>query len=358
MFKSAVSNVYAKKLSKATPIVYSIKKFATNFQASHVLGAFAEYGSPKNYYAFWSGIDNSTGYGDTDFETFLSASNGPQIQTITDTDTSVVGLPTLFETSIVDAIGPSGNTEKILRFHTKVKSIALGDPAPAQSWYMATRYGAPGNPAPALNEYYYSIHFKLDPILLTVMKDTVTDPRGLQYMAIAEMKTGGYLGDSSAGDYRYKILLVCISPNNFVFDAIGDNVANGLGIVPGVDAYATLNPYWRQDSYPGLVRFGEWLKLEVYLKRPTSFSDITTGITWIAITPVSTGRREVMCNKVGGIQMGVADLPISRLFISGQYSGMPAPIVSECARLEIHDALPFNQGVRSINNVMYDVITS
>ncbi len=358
MYKSAVSNIYSKKLAKPVPIVYSTKKFATNFLPNFTLGAFFLAGSAKNYFAFWTGIDNSTGFGHTDTVSFLSATNGTQLQTITDILTDVDTLPTLFETSIVDAIGPSGSTEKILRFNNKVKSIALGDPAPAQSWLLFTRYGTVSTPPPPLNEYYYSIYIKIDPIVQTVMKDLVTDNRGLNWLSLAEMKTGGYSGNSSAGDYRHGLLITCPSPGVFTYKASGDNIANGLGIVPGVDEYNTLNPYWRQESYPGLVRFGEWLKLEIYIKRPTNHADRSTGITWMAITPISTGRREVVCNKIGGIQMGVADLPASRMFIAGQYSGLPSPIISDCAQLEMHDTFPFSAGVRSINNLFSDTTTS
>lgn len=62
--------------------------------------------------------------------------------------------------------------------------------------------------------------------------------------------------------------------------------------------------------------------------------------------------------KIGGIQMGVADLPASRMFIAGQYSGLPSPIISDCAQLEMHDTFPFSAGVRSINNLFSDTTTS
>ncbi len=357
MYKSAISNIYSKKLAKAAPIVYAVKKFATNFLPNYTLNAFYLAGTAKNYFAFWTGIDNSTGFGHTDTVTNFAAVNGLQLQTITDIDTDAVTLPTLFETSLVDVIGPSGNTEKILRFNNKIKSIAIGDPGPAQSWLMLTRYKNSSEPPDPLNEYYYSIYFTIDPIVQTSMKDLVTDPRGLHWLSLAEMKTGGYTGLTGAGDYRYKFMVVCPSPGVFIYQTVGDNVANGLGIVPGVDTYNTTSPYWKQESYPGLVRFGEWLRLEIYIRRPSINTDLATGITWVAVTPLSTGRREVMCNKIGGVQMGVADLPTTRMFLMGQYSAMPSPIVTDCAQLEIYDTCPFSPGVRSINNFMHDLTT-
>lgn len=356
MYKSAVSNVYSKKLAKPIPIVYAIKKFATNFQASHVLGAFAQAGSAKNYFAYWSGVDNSTGYSDVDAETFLSATNGPQLQTINDINTDAATLPTMQETSVVDALGPFGTTEKILRFNYKVKSIPLNGTAPTQAWYMFTRYNPIGGGAPAhLNEYYCSYYFKLDPILQTAMKDIGTDANNIAWYSMSEMKTGGYLDAAGAGDYRYLIMVKTIVAGKFRFVVTGDNGADNVGTVPGSGTYTA---FWQQSTEDDIPRFGVWCKMEIYLRRPSSYADLSTGITWMAVTPMDTGVRQVICNKIGGRQMGSSSLPATRMFLKGMYTQAPAPIVSDMARLEIHDHFPFSAGVRSINNIMYDVITS
>ena len=345
MFKSKLSDIFSKKYSKQINVKYSNKKFSIYFNPNFNLGSFADVYGGKLFYAFWSGTDNVTGDGLTAINNFLAVP-APYVQTITDVNTDVPGMLAQLETSVVNDVGPFGSIQKILRFNYKSQTQSVGGPSPAQSWFIIDRLATP------LNEYFYEVYFKLDPNLADRLVYPIVGVGASHWYNFAEMKTGGYNGNNDGGDYRY-IVGIAKDENGIFYKCAGDNVANGLGIVPGVDSYVT-SGYWRQRTVSGSVVLGVWCKLEVYVKRPVDKDDLTTGITWIAITPMTTGIRQVIGHKVGGIQMGVQNLPVCRILTFGHYSGGAAPIVTDYANLVFYDGFPYSSVVRGINNIMYD----
>ena len=351
MFKSKLSDIFSKKYSKQINVIYSNKKFSIYFNPTFQLGSFAAYGSARNYFAYWSGTDNVTGDGLTAINNFLAAP-APYVQTITDVNTDVPGMLAQLETSVVNDVGPFGSIQKILRFNFKYKALPMGDAIVPQSWFNLVRQSGVSTPPAPLNEYFYEVYFKLDPNLADRLVYPTSGSGGTNWYNFAEMKTGGYNGNNDGGDYRY-VVSIAKDENGIFYRCSGDNVANGLGIVPGVDSYVT-SGYWRQRTLSGIPLLGVWHKLEVYVKRPVNKDDLTTGITWIAITPMTTGIRQVIGHKVGGIQMGVQNLPVCRILTFGHYSGGAAPIVTDYANLVFYDGFPHSSVVRSINNIMYD----
>lgn len=350
MFKSRLSNIYSKNYSKNSNVVYSNKKFALNWQPSYTLGSYAIAGTVINYFAYYSGKDASTGTGISDITTYLNCIT-PLVQTIVYKATDVPSMLAVLETSVVDAVGPFGATEKVVRINFKDVTVPANEPVPPQSWNLFSRYG---NPIPSLNEYYYSYYAKFDTSLTTNLLLT-----GGAWFSFTEMKTGGYLNDLSAGDYRY-VIQIFREAGGMYFKCNGDNVADNSAdrkVVnsrsPGGDPMVN-SLYWKQRTDPGSVVLGAWVKVEVYIKRPVNNADTTTGITWVAITPVSTGIRQVICNKKGGVQKGIQNLEVGRIFSFGHYSGGVAPIVTDYTRLEWYDGFPYSPVVREVNNIMYD----
>lgn len=351
MFKSRLSNIYSKNYSKNSNVVYSNKKFAINYQPNYILGKFAEAGTVVQYFAFFTGTDSSTGTSINDIMTYLNCAQ-PLIQTITYTATSMESMKTILETSVVDDVGPTGAVEKILRFHFKDTTIPVNDPHPPQSWNLYNRFG---NPIPPLNEYYYSFYFKLDANLL----DRLIIPGGGAWFDFMSMKTGGYLNDLNAGDYRY-VMNIFKDVDGLFYRSHGDNVADNSTDRKVVNSNSPNGDpmvnslYWKQRTVSGTVRVGIWCKMEVYIKRPVNKDDVTTGVTWFAVTPTDTNIRMVVCNKKGGTQKGIQNLEVGRIFTFGHYCGGVAPIISDYTRLEWYDGFPYSPAVREVNNIMYD----
>ena len=343
MFKSKLSDIFSKKYSKQINVIYSNKKFSIYFNPNFNLGSFADVSGGKLFYAYWSGTDNVTGDGLTAINNFLNVPN-LYVMTITDYVTDVPGMLAQLETSVVNDVGPFGSIQKILRFNFKSQTQSVGGPSPAQSWFIIDRLATP------LNEYFYEVYFKLDPNLADRLVYPIVGVGASHWFSFAEMKTGGYNSNNSIGDYRYAIH-VEKDADGLYYRCSGDNVANGIGIIPGLDSSTN---YWKQRTASGSVILGVWCKLEVYMKRPIDQYDTTTGITWMAITPLNTGIRQVVCNKIGGIQKGIAELNPTRIFTCGHYSGGAAPIVTDYANLVFYDGFPYSSVVRSINNIMYD----
>lgn len=328
--------------------------FATKLGDGVVLSPPKMYGSPKNYYQFFSGKDVQTGFDMTDVNKFFGDNTSFQVQSISDIDTSADTIHNGLESRIVTDVGPTGKLIPILRNSLKKRIGKAGDnPAPQIQFMISRNSNGKKQPLP-INEWYYSLYFKLEPSLLDSLVFPTVGPGSSSWSALAEFKTGGYGGNNGYGDYRL-IINVKKGANGLYFSMAGDNAANGLGFVPGVDVYNITKPFWMQTTKPGIVPTGQWCKLEIYVKRPANKDDLVTGISWAAITPMNTKKRMVIGHKVGGIQMGVADLPLGRLFLLANYSGGNPPVVHDMVDLEIHDSLPFDKAWLSINNVMTDV---
>ncbi len=359
MFLSGMSNIYSKKYSKFPIISYSIVKYKTNFAANLLLGDYSNiFGSNNGGIAFWSGVDNSTGYGPSDINAFFGTTSFYQITIVPYTNFST-DTQAVIEHGIVDGIGPSGNNTKLLRYNFKDTSIAAGSISnPPQSWFIFTRENIGANPPAPLQKFYYSYYVKLDPNLGIRLIYPLVGSNGSQWFTFSDLKTGGYTGNKDAGDYRFTIN-VNRDNDGLFWRCDGDNKADnsaGLIVVNSVDPPDTMAvaKYWRQRTASGTVRVNQWQKLEVFISRPVDKDDVTTGITWAAVTPVSTGVREVICHKVGGVQMGIQNLPFCRIMTMGHYSGGEAPIVTEFSNFELHDDLPSSRSILGINNIMYD----
>lgn len=354
MYKSRLSNIYSKRYSLNSSISYSNKKFALNYQPNYVLGSFAMAGLATNYFASFSGTDTTTGTSATDIKTYLNCTD-PLVQTIVYKATDVASMLAVLESSVVSDIGPSGSLQNIFRVNFKDVTVPAGESSPPQSWHLFSRIGSP---PPQLNEYYYSFYAKFDNSLATnLIYPSINN--GSAWFSFIEMKTGGYLNDLNAGDYRYAIQIFR-DADGLYFRCNGDNVAdNSSGqkvvnsISPGGNPMVN-SLYWKQRTVSGTVVTGVWCKLEVYIKRPVDNTDTTTGITWVAVTPMNTGIRQVICHKVGGTQKGIQNLPVGRMLIFGHYSGGVAPIVTDYTQLEFYDGFPYSPAIRSINNIMYD----
>lgn len=328
------------------------KVFGTKFGPNVLLSKPRKFGSDKNYFQFFTGIDPQTNFNMTDVNKFFGSCD-LKVQSITEKDVTEETVQEYLNSSIVQDMGPYGRLEHILRQNIKQRVATIGSPNPPQLQFMISRNCIDKKPPPPLKELYYSLWFKLDPKLDQKLVFPTTGTSGTNWYALAEIKTGGYNGIVSAGDFRH-IMGVHKDADGLYYKIAGDNAANGVGVIPGITEYNIANPYWRQRTKSGIVKLGVWNKLEVYIKRPVNKDDLRTGVSWYAITQAREQVRTVIGHKVGGCQLGIVNLPETRIFLGAVYSGGIAPIVTDFTDLEIYDGLPFPQSDRFNNNYMYD----
>lgn len=328
------------------------KVFATKFGPNIVLTKPKQYGSPKNYFQFFSGSDGQTKFNMLDVNKFFGSSV-LEVQCIADKDVNEETIQNYLNSSIVQDVGPIGRVEYILRQNVKQRTGPPGDSLSPQIQFLISRNCVGGKAPSMLKEYYYSIWFKLDPELDEKLVYPSIGPGSSAWYSLAEIKTGGYSGDATLGDFRF-VLGVFKDADGLYYKVAGDNVANGLNKIPGLTSYNISNPFWRQRTRSGSVKLGVWQKLEVYIKKPLDSTDTKSGVAWYAITQARQQEKIVIGHKLGGIQMGIANLPETRIFLGANYSGGKSPIVTDFTDLEIWDGLPFPQSVRFNNNTMYD----
>lgn len=328
------------------------KVFSTKFGPNVKLTLPKQHGTAKNYFQFFNGNDSQTKFDMLDITKFFGPSS-LMIQSITDKDVTEETVQQFLHSSINQSMGPFGRVQYVLKNNIKQRISPPGNILSPQIQFLINRSSSSKNPLTAVNEWYYSIYIKLDPNLAEKLIWPTIGAGASHWFTLAEFKTGGYNGNSSAGDYRLS-LSIHKDNDGLFYRCSGDNVANGLGIVPGITEYNNSKPFWRQRTRSGSVKLGVWQKLEVYVKRPVGKDDTATGISWMAITPVNQQQRTVVGHKVGGVQMGIAELPLSRLFIISNYFGGNSPIAIECTDLDIWDTLPFRQSDRYNNNIILD----
>lgn len=172
-----------------------------------------------------------------------------------------------------------------------------------------------------------------------------------------EYKTGQYNGSYDAGDFR--LLLQIVKLNTGLSYCLQAD-ANAGGSVPCVASIPTCvggdttpcltgGLYWQYYNwiagsgvsalnYP--VELDKWLKIEFFTSRPSSYTDLTSGRTWVAITPMDTMVRTKVFDVIGGVHIGCATLPITRIFFNNAYSGGVAPYYNRVAGVRIWDNVP------------------
>lgn len=172
-----------------------------------------------------------------------------------------------------------------------------------------------------------------------------------------EIKTGMYNNFYGLGDFRTGFVIVKKSTGLFYVSYADINAGATKAQIPclpsGSEFGTPNNPYWVLDSSvasPGVLapgyqaEAGKWVKWEWYCRRAKNFNDLTTGRTWLALTPMDTMIRTVVFDKVGGVHMGCANLPITRMFLSDAYSGAPdGPYENNIAGIRIWNKCPFIQ---------------
>lgn len=325
------------------------KVFATKFGPNVLLTKPKRYGTDKNYFQFFTGVDGQTKFNLGDISNFFGSSS-LMVQSITDKNVTEETVQDYLHSSLVEDVGPKGRLEHILRNNIKLRVSPAGNIVSPQIQFLINRNPIKSKPPSPIDTYYYSTWIKLDPKLDEKLLYPIVGSGGSHWQVICEMKTGGYEGNASAGDYRYSVS-VNKDENGLYYRVAGDNNANGVGVIPGLSSFTT---YWRQRTRSGVVKLGVWLKLEVFIKRPANKDDQTTGVIWVALTPANQQQRVVIGHKVGGVQMGIQNLPVGRLFLVSNYIGGNSPVSIDVTDLEIWNGLPFPQSQRFNNNIMYD----
>ena len=167
-----------------------------------------------------------------------------------------------------------------------------------------------------VNEAYFTYWFKYPADFPDKLDSTV--PAG-DWRDQFSWKTGGY-NDTYAGDYRFAINVIKGRDNKLFWRTFADNVANG--------PWSKVT-YWSEDNKVVSVPVDKWFKFEVYWKR-SSGSD---GRFWAAVD-----GQEIVDHY--GSNMGVLNLPVTRISINTPYSGGYATVESHSTGLEIWSSFP------------------
>lgn len=177
------------------------------------------------------------------------------------------------------------------------------------------------NPTNSISEQtdlYQSIWIKLQPDLDGQLVDGMLGPYWGNWRALWEFKTGTPNRDD--GDYRI-ILGIKKDSNGLYWDLRGDgNAGSGLAVPEG--AGFDLESRAR-------VPAGRWFRLEVFVHRSTG----ADGRCWVKID----GTTIFDCS---GRNMGAANMPINRWFISTVYTNGHAPAYQWVDDVELWSGFP------------------
>ena len=251
-----------------------------------------------------------------------------------DAAAKVADLTTLIENSIVTVPGPYGTNVQALYQNTKTRTTAIGTAnSQPQNWFRVLRdalgAGGSGVPGSAMKKFYCSYWVKMqvdgaDPLATNLDFSHVSG--NAFWRVFFDVKSGGYLGYEGGGDLRITVRIHEDATGLYWRTQMDNSAANAPISIPGVTGSPAT--FWQVDSRESIPSDGEWFKFEVEMtvpdpvtrSYPSDHPDLTTGRTKVSITRASTMQSVVICDKRGGVHMGVHDLPWSQMFFAGVYS--------------------------------------
>lgn len=288
--------------------------FKSNFGPGVTVNAPSSFfSSGKGALQHITGIDMETGYS-WPVKAFGTNFSGTLLITKDPVTSATIG--DYITNQIQTVSGPKGKTINEIYQNVKIKGD-VGQ-ASSQSVLMFDRPSTIGD----IKDFYITYWIKFPSDLADKLDPTVSSGN---WRYLFSFKTGGYGGNDSSGDYRIAIVILKDTDGKLYWQTKGDSDANGP--VP-------LTTYWRNFNHVVPVPVGEWFKFEVYSHRPADGD----GRFWAAIN-----GEEIVDYQ--GPNMGIYNLPITRLIAHSVYSGGYGPVESHITGLEIWDGFPCGTGV-------------
>lgn len=322
--RTSRSNQYIRFITMVIIAIMTLT--ATQAQAAKILfrsnfSSGVSISAPDDFYGHgaWqqiTGFDRDTGYS-WPIKALGAYFSGLQLIT------SDPAEPSTIENYITNTIrtvtGPFGPINELFQ-NVKLKGD-VGE-ATSQSPFVITRPSTIGD----VKNLYFSYWFRYPADLASKLDSAVTNGN---WRMQSSFKTGGYKGNAASGDYRITINIAKRDDGKLIWLTKGDSDANGP--VP-------IDTYWREINDAVPVPVGTWFKFEVYWNR-SSGSD---GRFWAAVN-----GQEIV--DYHGPNMGIYNLPITRIIAHSAYSGGYGPVESHITGFEIWDGFPCGTGVSCFN---------
>ena len=309
-------------------------------------------GDSRNFIYDLSGVDSNGNTWPTSFASLFGANVKTRIQALpsevisgADDAAKAVTLATLFNQEIRTLSAPVNGLTKYLHNEISARTTAPGSsPAPQTDPYIVRH----GTMTTDLKRMCVRQVFRLPADLATKLTYPTANTH---WLIVNDFKTGNYGGANGVGDYRYK-LSVLEDGSGLYWHINGDNSANGFATIPSTDPDTTI--YWEVDNYSVPVFLDEWLETYTFIKRPETKwvrtgaggatdpyqRDTTSGRTVVVLHRLATNQWYLLCDKVGGIQMGVENCIWTRLFFI-TYCNASMPVSIDTLEIEFYDNLPF-----------------
>lgn len=203
----------------------------TLFGPGVTVGASTFIGNSANQTQGWrtiSGTDSLTGYqipnalySYMNNATAIIMQELPDIQIANDANYATNMAARTTTTLAASTISSVAGAQDII-FDQKVRNS--GNP---QTPFMIKRNRSGGVAIADMPSIYYKFTCKLDSNIQTALTGNDSS-----YQVITEFKAGDYGAAYSVGDYRFNIIIRKNASNQLYFAAYGDNVANGVGVIP------------------------------------------------------------------------------------------------------------------------------
>lgn len=304
--------------------------------------------STTHYRQYVTGVDSTTGYNFANLGTLFNAAGTEFLfEMFPDTPTSganasarVADLTAnLMRSDILTGTRMDNTNGTFMRAQVLSCASAVGVGTRPQSQFILFRKDGSGNsPAADLNQFYWRCNIKLPSNLATQLRHDITDGN---WFALLELKTGGVNNNAAQGDFRIVLQIREVGGDGTLgWKVTCDNRANhpNLGGSYPVVTNWELPVSGINTSTP--VPLNEWFTLEWFHHRPQSYSDTTTGRSWMALTK-QDGQRYIMFDKIGGVQKGDLGCVITRLW-PNIYTGGNYPIAVDYDNLQIWDNIPYD----------------
>ena len=242
---------------------------------------------------------------------------------------NTAALRALMENSVVLTTLPDGSTGNAILSQLKsAGGTPPQDPFRIQNSSLSTW--------PAISEFFIQFDIKLPANLSSLLDSNYAN--NAYWLVLADIKTSGYSSSVLGGDYRFTVQVQIPSGGGTIYFKVrGDNFAANI-TVPDVDNNTI---FWTHNSAVS-VPVGEWFKLMIYIKRPVSYNDTTSGRSWAGIATYTNGTMnsiQELHDQQGGIQKGVHNLEFGRVLVPTTYT-KAVPLDLYWCNWELWDKMP------------------
>lgn len=246
-------------------------------------------------------------------------------------DTATTDLPTLLtmmENSVVTGTLPNGSSGNFIRSEIKTANGVTPPQTP-----FRVQVTTEANLLP-INEFFCSIDMYLPANLGTLLDSSY--PNNKYWVELMAIKEGFIEGSASKGGYRFSVQCQIPSGGGTIYLKVqGDNSA-------GINQDDGQITFWTHNATDVTVPVGQWAKYMMYFKRPTVYTDETTGISWAGLATYTNGRMDAiqtLHTQLGGVQKGRYNSEFNRFYCPTTYT-KAVPFTVDWCNLEVWDKPP------------------